>query len=145
LERQRKLNEDRRRRDEEEIDLAADFALHADNLAAAREAVHAAELAMGRLVDTLIGEWRVRYPRAAQLLDQPEDELRRLRQLAADSLHNKESRGGHGSRSTEPTPKNRASAGRQAIRPREETAVSPGTAAVPETAEPDGDGPIRSG
>lgn len=144
MERQQKLNEDRRRRDEEEIDLAADFALHAGDCAAARDAVYAAELAMGRLVDTLIGDWRVRYPRAAQLLDKPEDELRRLRQLVADSLHDKESRGGRGSRSAERTSKN-GPPGRRAARPREEAAVSPATVAVPETAEPAGDEPIRSG
>lgn len=143
MERQQKLNEERRRRDEEEIDLAADFALHADECAAARDAVYAAELAMGRLVDTLIGEWRVRYPRAAQLLDKPEDELRRLRQLVADSLQDKESRSGRGgSRSNERAPKN-GSPARRAAQPREEAAVSP--AAVPETAVPTQDEPIRGG
>ena len=51
----------------------------------ARDAVVTAEVAMGRVVDRMIGELRIRYPRAAQLLEMPEDELRRLRQLAAES------------------------------------------------------------
>lgn len=144
LARQQKLNEERRRRDEDEIELAADFALHADECAAARDALYAAELAMGRLVDTLIGEWRVRYPRAAQLLDKPEDELRRLRQLVADSLQDNESRSGHGLRSNEGAPKNGSSA-RRAARPGVEAAVSPATVVVPETAAPTRDEPVRSG
>lgn len=91
LARQQRLNEERRRRDELEIELAADFALADEECAAAREAVAAAELAMGHLVERMIGELRVRYPRAAELLEMPEDELRRLRQLAADSARNTES------------------------------------------------------
>lgn len=84
LERQRKLNEERRRLDEAEVDLAADFAVRREECVSARDAMHAAELAMGRVVDRMIGELRIRYPRAAQLLEIPEDELRRLRQLATD-------------------------------------------------------------
>lgn len=84
LERQRKLNEERRRRDEAEVDLAAEFAVWNQECAVARDAVVTAEVAMGRVVDRMIGELRIRYPRAAQLLEMPEDELRRLRQLAAE-------------------------------------------------------------
>lgn len=84
LERQRKLNEERRRLDEAEADLAADFAVQQEECVVARDAMRAAELAMGRVVDRMIGELRIRYPRAAQLLEMPEDELRRLRQLATD-------------------------------------------------------------
>lgn len=91
LARQQRLNEERRRRDELEIELAADFTLANEECVAAREAVAAAELAMGRLVERMIGELRVRYPRAAELLEVPEDELRRLRQLAADAARNTES------------------------------------------------------
>jgi hypothetical protein len=83
VERQRQLNEERRQRDELELELAADFALSHEEYLAAKDAVHAAEVAMGRLVDRMIGELRLRYPRAAQLLEIPEDELRRLRQVAA--------------------------------------------------------------
>jgi hypothetical protein len=85
LVRQRHLNEQRRLRDEAEIDLTADFALLAQESAAAREAASAAELAMGRVVDRMIGELKVRYPRAAQMLEMPEEELRRLRQLTTGS------------------------------------------------------------
>jgi hypothetical protein len=101
LERQRKLNAERRRRDEAEVDLAADFAVWHEECAAARDAVRAAESAMGRVVDRMIGELRVRYPRAAQLLEVTEDELRRLRQLAADptsSSENGRTSGGDGKR-----------------------------------------------
>jgi hypothetical protein len=84
VKRQRVLNEERRRRDEAEVELAADFAVWNEECAAARDAVRVAELAMGRLIDRMIGELRIRYPRAAQLLEMPEDELRRLRQLTAD-------------------------------------------------------------
>lgn len=84
LARQQRLNEERRRRDAQEVDVAADFAVALEEYSAARDAVAAAELAMGRLVDVLIGELRVRYQRAAQLLDVPEDELRRLRQLSCE-------------------------------------------------------------
>lgn len=83
--RQQKLNEERRRRDEQEIELAADYDLRRDDWETARAAVHAAELAMGGVVDALIGDLRIRYPRAAQLLDTPEDELKRLRQLATEN------------------------------------------------------------
>jgi hypothetical protein len=85
LARQEKLNAERRRRDDQELDLAADYAVLSEECDAARAAVHAAELALGRLVDTLIGELRIRYDRAAQLLDTPEDELKRLRQAATDN------------------------------------------------------------
>jgi hypothetical protein len=91
LERQQQLNEERRRRDELEIELAADFALSYEESRAAQEAVAAAELAMGRLIDRMVGELRVRYQRAAQLLEVPEDELRRLRQLATDAAQNTDS------------------------------------------------------
>jgi hypothetical protein len=88
LARQQKLNEERQRRDEQELDLAAEFAVLSEECAAARAAVHAAELALGRVVDTLIGGLRIRYDRAAQLLDTAEDELKRLRQVAADATGN---------------------------------------------------------
>jgi hypothetical protein len=82
LARQQKLNEERQRRDEQELDLAADFAVFSEECETARAAVRAAELALGRIVDTLIGGLRIRYERAAQLLDTTEDELKRLRQVA---------------------------------------------------------------
>lgn len=91
LERQQQLNEERRRRDELEIELAADFALSYEEYRAAQEAVAAAELVMGRVIDRMVGELRVRYQRAAQLLEVPEDELRRLRQLATDAAQNTDS------------------------------------------------------
>jgi hypothetical protein len=84
VERQRQLNEERRQRDELELELAADFALSHEECVTAKESVQAAEVAMGRLVDRMIGELRLRYPRAAQLLEIPEDELRRLRQLVTE-------------------------------------------------------------
>lgn len=84
LARLQKLNEERERRDAQELDLATAFALGTDEVIAARAAVRAAELALGQIVDTLIGELRIRYDRAAHLLDTPEDELRRLRQVATD-------------------------------------------------------------
>ena len=93
LQRQQKLNEERRRRDEVEVELAADFALLNQEATAAQEAVIAAELAMGRVVDRMISELRVRYPRAAQLLEVSEDELRRLRHLAAESTPSPRMRG----------------------------------------------------
>lgn len=84
LARQQKLNEERRRRDEQELEIAAEFAVLLEECDAARAALNDAEAAMGRLVDTLVGDLRVRYHRAAQLLVTPEDELKRLRQAAAD-------------------------------------------------------------
>lgn len=88
--RQQVLNEERRQRDELEVELAADFALSHQEWVQARAAVAAAELEMGRVVNRMI-ELRVRYPRAAQLLEMPEDELRRLRQLVADSIQGTDS------------------------------------------------------
>ncbi|OLF13486.1 hypothetical protein [Actinophytocola xanthii] len=123
MERQRKLNEERRRRDEAEVELAADFAVWNEECAAARDAVVTAEVAMGRVVDRLIGELRVRYPRAAQLLEMPEDELRRLRQLAAESASRAEpvrgNPGGETENSGESGEKNRSvNAGRPVKRGR---------------------------
>lgn len=85
LARQQKLNEERARRDAQEVDLAADFAVLSAECETARAAVRAAEISLGGIVDILIGELRIRYDRAAQLLDTDEDELKRLRQLATDS------------------------------------------------------------
>jgi chromosome segregation ATPase len=85
LARQQKLNEERARRDAQELDLAADFAVVSAECDTARAAVRAAEVSLGRIVDTLIGELRIRYDRAATLLDTAEDELKRLRQVATDS------------------------------------------------------------
>lgn len=90
LKRQQVLNEERRQRDELEVELAADFALVRQEWVEARAAVMAAELEMGRVVNRMI-DLRVRYPRAAQLLEMPEDELRRLRQLVADSIQGTDS------------------------------------------------------
>jgi hypothetical protein len=86
LERQQELNAERRRRDERELELAAEFAVLSEDCDAARAALTAAEVAMGRVVDGLIGELRVRYPRAAQLLQVPEEELRRLRLLSSEQV-----------------------------------------------------------
>jgi hypothetical protein len=88
--RQQVLNEERRQRDELEVELAADFALFRQEWVEARAALAAAELEMGRVVNRMI-DLRVRYPRAAQLLEMPEDELRRLRQLVADSIQGTDS------------------------------------------------------
>jgi hypothetical protein len=88
--RQQVLNEERRQRDELEVELAADFALFRQEWVQARAALVAAELEMGRVVNRMI-DLRVRYPRAAQLLEMPEDELRRLRQLVADSIQGTDS------------------------------------------------------
>jgi hypothetical protein len=84
LERQQKLNEERRRRDEQELELAAEFAVLMEECEAARSAVQAAEASMGRVVDSMIGELRIRYQRAARLLLSSEDELKRLRLVATD-------------------------------------------------------------
>jgi hypothetical protein len=117
LQRQQKLNAERARRDEQELDLAADFAVASGEADVARAAVRAAELALGRVVDSLIGGLRIRYERAAVLLDTAEDELRRLRQIATDATG-------------EPTPPATRPAGRTGRRAR--TRPAPATAA-PET------------
>jgi hypothetical protein len=84
LARQQELNEERRRRDEHELEIAAEFAVLLEECDAARAAQSNAEKEMGRLVDTLIGDLRIRYHRASQLLVTSEEELKRLRQVAAD-------------------------------------------------------------
>jgi len=84
LARQQRLNEERRRRDEQELELAAEFAVLMEECEAARAAVQAAEASMGRVVESMIGELRIRYQRAAQLLATPEDELKRLRLISVD-------------------------------------------------------------
>lgn len=152
LARQKSLNEERRRRDELEIELAADFALANEECAAAREAIAAAELAMGLLVERMIGELRVRYPRAAQLLAVPEDELRRLRQLTADSARNTESTSGN------PTDGRTGDLTRDDEQPRQRTPTTRGTGRArrqsttphtvadgPEIAAPATDAPVGHG
>lgn len=119
VQRQQKLNEERARRDEKELDLAADFAVHSEEAEAARASVRAAELALGKVVDSLIGGLRIRYERAAVLLDTAEDELRRLRQLATDVT-------------AAPTPPATQPAGRPGRRARTRPAVP--AAPAPETA-----------
>jgi hypothetical protein len=82
--RKARVDADRLRRDELETEFAIDFDVGCDARDAALRAVAAAELAMGKVVDQLMGgELRVSYARLAKVLDQPVDELRRLRQLAS--------------------------------------------------------------
>lgn len=141
LERQRKLNEERRRRDEAEVDLAAEFAVWHEECATARAAMRAAELAMGRVVDRMIAELRIRYPRAAQLLEMPEDELRRLRQLTTDSAPTAKDSG-----TNEGDKKGRKSPAVPRGRSRSQHATSPTTTADDRAAarlvEPDSAAPV---
>lgn len=128
VQRQQKLNAERARRDEQELDLAADFAVLSGEADVARAAVNAAELALGRVVDSLIGGLRIRYERAAVLLDTAEDELRRLRQLATDAAG-------------EPTPAATRPAGRTGRRTR--TRPAPPATPTPETPGRAADGDQR--
>lgn len=84
LARQDSLDEQRRRRDQQELDMAVAFMEAQDDRTHAEQAIHAAEIRMGQAVDTLIGELRISYARAAQLLARPVAELRRLRHLATE-------------------------------------------------------------
>jgi len=81
-ERKHALDAEKRRRDQAETDLAVDFHVQSEAREAARRAENAAEVDMGNVIDKLLGELQITYSRAAKLLGQPVDELRRLRQLA---------------------------------------------------------------
>jgi hypothetical protein len=82
--RKEKLDAEQRLRDIRETDLAADFLISQGDRDAARRAQQEAEIAMGKAVDCLITELNLRYSRLAELLDQPEVELKRLRQAVLE-------------------------------------------------------------
>jgi len=78
------VDADRLRLDGLETELAIDFDVGSEAREAALQAVADAELAMGKVVDHLMGgELRVSYARLVKVLGHPVDELRRLRQLAS--------------------------------------------------------------
>ena len=85
LARQDSLEENKRRRDQQELDLAIEFMEADDDRTNALRALRATEIRMGRAVDTLVGKLRISYTRAAQLLATPVAELKRLRHLAAQA------------------------------------------------------------
>ncbi|UVS80596.1 hypothetical protein [Actinokineospora sp. UTMC 2448] len=85
LQRKEELDAEKRRRDERETELATDFLLGSQDRDTARAAEHAAEVEMGRAVDALVSDLRLQYARLADLLGQPESELKRLRQLALEA------------------------------------------------------------
>ncbi|MGW5049728.1 hypothetical protein [Actinokineospora sp. NPDC004072] len=85
LQRKEELDAEKRRRDERETDLATDFLLGSQDRDTARAAERDAEVAMGRAVDALVTDLRLQYARLADLLGQPESELKRLRQLAIEA------------------------------------------------------------
>jgi hypothetical protein len=84
LARQDSLEENKRRRDQQELDLAIEFLEAGDDRTNALRALRATEIRMGRAVDSLVGELRISYTRAATLLATPVAELKRLRHLAAE-------------------------------------------------------------
>ncbi len=84
LARQDSLEENKRRRDQQELDLAIKFMEADDDRTNALRALRATEIRMGRTVDSLVGKLRISYTRAAQLLATPVAELKRLRHLAAE-------------------------------------------------------------
>ena len=81
-ERKHALDAELRRRDQAETDLATDFEVGCEAREAARRAEIAAEVDLGTIIDKLVGELQITYTRLSKLLDQPVEELRRLRQLA---------------------------------------------------------------
>jgi hypothetical protein len=81
------------------------------------------------VVAALIGDLRIRYPRAAQLLDTPEDELKRLRQLATENAHGKPAAPNGPRPSVEPIARGRETT-RPTQRNREPTRPPPELAAV---------------
>jgi hypothetical protein len=83
LARQDSLEENKRRRDQQELDLAIEF-MEADDGTNALQALRATEIRMGHAVDSLVGKLRISYTRAAKLLATPVAELKRLRHLAAE-------------------------------------------------------------
>jgi hypothetical protein len=85
LARQDSLEENKRRRDQQELDLAIEFMEADDDRTNALRALRAAEIRMGHAVNTLIGELRISYSRAAHLLARPATELKRLRHLATQA------------------------------------------------------------
>lgn len=82
LEKKDKLDAERRRREEQETDLAADFFLGCDDRERALAAVQAAEVKMGRVIEEMVGSLRLPYSRLVDLFELPETELKRMRQLA---------------------------------------------------------------
>ncbi|ALG06319.1 hypothetical protein [Kibdelosporangium phytohabitans] len=84
---ERKFTEDaaQRQRDEQETELVTDFLLDIDEQEQAQVALRQVEIRLGRTVEQLVGGLRITYTRASNLLCAPEQELKRLRQLAIDA------------------------------------------------------------
>jgi hypothetical protein len=93
--RQAKANEDQRHREQTELDRATDFEvarMRRDNAAAT---VIAHEIEMGRQVDILLGLGNS-VQRVAELIGEPEPEIKRLRKLAdGDSSQDVHDKVGH--------------------------------------------------
>ncbi len=85
LARQDSLEENKRRRDQQELDLAIEFMEADDDRTNTLRAMRATEIRMGRAVDSLVGDLRISYTRAAKLLATPVAELKHLRHLAAEA------------------------------------------------------------
>lgn len=85
LDRKQRLDAEQRRREERETDLATDYLLACVERDRARETLRRSEAKIGHVIDTMLDELGVSYPRLTELLELSEPELKRLRKLAHEA------------------------------------------------------------